>query len=462
MLGKTIIVIGLIVLLFGIFQLWGTGIIEARAQQTLEDDFNELLDASRSQGPEESNRPVSSTPEPTSEPTNPPATIEAPSGPDAAPPSIQDPEPPPASSPTEGPEPATATPTPTPEPTPDPEWLALLYRDPGLPIARIEIPRINLNKTVVEGVRVSDLRKGPGHYPNTPLPGQAGNAAIAGHRTTYGAPFGDIDELVPGDQIKVTTIQGEFTYEVVEQGDGYGHIIVPPSAIEVLSQNFRDHPNRLTLTACHPKGSSRQRIIVVAELMGETAPTYPRPGEEPPADVELADEEVSETTEAAETGDAVESSEAAETATPTTTPTEPDNVAETPGAEELAGTAEPVDDAATAEPAPTVTSGPAPSEEEPPPASAVTSADHQPPGPTPVQATDNQASTDSFGEGLDGDSGGYAPAIMWGLAAAAIWFSAMFAAKRWRRLPSYAISALPFCVVLFMAFWQIDRVLPSY
>ena len=76
------------------------------------------------------------------------------------------------------------------------------------------IPKIGVDKIVVEGVGRNDLRKGPGHYPDTPMPGQPGNAAIAGHRTTYGAPFNRIDELEPGDEILVTTLQGPFTYEV--------------------------------------------------------------------------------------------------------------------------------------------------------------------------------------------------------------------------------------------------------
>lgn len=69
---------------------------------------------------------------------------------------------------------------------------------------------------------------------------------------------------------------------------------------------------------------------------------------------------------------------------------------------------------------------------------------------------------DSFGEGLDGDSDALIPAILWGLAALAIWFSALFAGHRWKKLPAYALSALPFLVVLFMAFWHIDRIIPSY
>ena len=122
-------------------------------------------------------------------------------------------------------------------------------------MARIRIPDIGVDKIVVEGVQVSDLKRGPGHYPDTPLPGQPGNAAIAGHRTTYGAPFNRLDELEPGDEILVTTAQGAFRYEVQRQ------LIVSPDQVEVLD-DFGD--DRLTLTACHPKYSARQRIVVVA------------------------------------------------------------------------------------------------------------------------------------------------------------------------------------------------------
>ena len=117
------------------------------------------------------------------------------------------------------------------------------------------------------GVTVDQLKRGPGHYEETPLPGQAGNAAIAGHRTTYGAPFNRIDELEPGDEIVVTTVQGEFTYIVKEQ------LIVSPKQVEVL-EDAGD--NRLTLTACHPKYSARERIVVVSELAEDEEP-LPRP-----------------------------------------------------------------------------------------------------------------------------------------------------------------------------------------
>ena len=135
----------------------------------------------------------------------------------------------------------------------------------GQPIGKIEIDKIGLSAFVVEGVGDGDLHNGPGHYPATPLPGQKGNAAIAGHRTTYGAPFANIDELVPGDTIKVTTLQGTFTYAVIPQDDGSGHLIVNPNQTEVLD-DVGD--NRLTLTACHPKYSASQRIVVVCEAPG--------------------------------------------------------------------------------------------------------------------------------------------------------------------------------------------------
>ena len=131
--------------------------------------------------------------------------------------------------------------------------------DLGDPFARIIIEDINLEAIVVEGTGTAQLRQGPGHYVGTPLPGQPGNVALAGHRTTYGMPFHDIDRLEPGDEIILETIQGErFTYEVTDTQ------IVLPTATEVI-QDFGD--SRLTLTSCHPKDSSRERIVVTAHLV---------------------------------------------------------------------------------------------------------------------------------------------------------------------------------------------------
>ena len=144
----------------------------------------------------------------------------------------------------------------------------------------IEIPKIGVQKAFVEGVTKPDLRKGPGHYIGTPYPGQAGNVGIAGHRTTYGAPFNRIDELVPGDQIWLYTNQGKFLYEVlpppaykgIERGPGW--FTVDPSDTTVLDQTGE---NLVTLTACHPKRSAAQRIIVHAKLTAEPLAATPPP-----------------------------------------------------------------------------------------------------------------------------------------------------------------------------------------
>jgi sortase A len=133
-------------------------------------------------------------------------------------------------------------------------------------------------------VSVNALKEGPGHYPTTPLPGQPGNAAIAGHRTTYGAPFYRLDELAPGDTIQVTTRQGEFTYEVRDR------LVVAPTQNEVLDPS---EENLLTLTTCHPRFSASQRLIIVGELVDTPAPAPPPVQGEPaptPEDEELADE----------------------------------------------------------------------------------------------------------------------------------------------------------------------------
>ena len=228
--GRACITGGVLILLFVVYQLWGTGIREAQAQNDLKDQFEEALD-------EAGRVPTTTTTVPSSTSTS-----------------------------------TTTTTAPPVEPVPE-----------GEPAARIRIPKIGVDKIVVEGVSVADLKKGPGHYPETPLPGQEGNAAIAGHRTTYGAPFNRIDELVAGDEILVETVQGEFRYVVTEQQ------IVSPSQVEVLDDKGDD---RLTLTACHPKYSARQRIVVVAELEPEAKP-FPRPrrSEEPttPAPAALDD-----------------------------------------------------------------------------------------------------------------------------------------------------------------------------
>ncbi len=134
------------------------------------------------------------------------------------------------------------------------------------PFAIIRIPKIPKlagGWTVVEGVSLRDLKNGAGHMPKTALPGQPGNAVISGHRTTHGAPFYDLDVLVPGDRIEVETALGTHVYEVRDT------MIVKPTDLWVT--NPRDG-SWLTLTTCNPRFSSRQRLVVVAELVA--GPNY--------------------------------------------------------------------------------------------------------------------------------------------------------------------------------------------
>jgi sortase A len=133
----------------------------------------------------------------------------------------------------------------------------VLRREPlkGDAIARIQIPAIGVSDYVVEGTDTGDLRKGPGHYPETPLPGAPGTSAVAGHRTTYGAPFRDIDALKPGQVIRVDMPDGRFVYRVERV------TIVDDQDLSVLEPaGYR----RLMLSACHPLYSAAERVIVFA------------------------------------------------------------------------------------------------------------------------------------------------------------------------------------------------------
>jgi sortase A len=216
--GKALVTAGLLILLFVGYQLWGTGIYTARAQERLTREFADSI--ARSGRPPSTTPPGSTTPRPTT---------------------------------------STAVPTTLPVPT------TVVTAPPpvvaeGSPLAQLVIGKIGLDVIVIQGTDESDLRNGPGHYPSTPWPGQAGNAAIAGHRTTYGAPFGELDQLEVGDAMVVTTVQGKFEYRVYEK------VIVSPSAFQVLDPD----PVRkatLTLTTCHPKYSAAQRLVVKAELV---------------------------------------------------------------------------------------------------------------------------------------------------------------------------------------------------
>lgn len=235
--GRVLITAGVLILLFVAYQLWGTGLHTDQAQDAAAREFRAAQEANEqggTLGPDDNGSTTTTTgSDATTVPPGDTTTTTAGGngggggngGTDVIPP-------PPA---------------------------------PGGLVGYIQIPAIGANWYFYEGVDLSILKDGPGHYMGTPLPGQEGNAAIAGHRTTYGAPFNRIDELKSGDEIVITYPTGAtFTY-------GYRSTeVVAPDQTEVLQAKDFDGDsavdNMLTLTACHPKYSARERIVVRARL----------------------------------------------------------------------------------------------------------------------------------------------------------------------------------------------------
>ncbi|MGD9795002.1 MAG: class E sortase [Acidimicrobiia bacterium] len=229
-LGKILIGAGLLVLAFVAYQLWGTNLQEARAQDRLRNEFAELLDQ----------RPTTSTIAPATTVT--PVTTATPTSGDVV-----------VTTAPAVPDTSDTAPAATGAPA-----ASLPDFERGDAVARIEIPKIGVDRIVVSGVSRNDLQKGPGHYPDTPMPGQLGNAAIAGHRTTYGAPFFRVNELASGDKITVTTVTGTYLYVVNAEPK-----IISPSDLSVLNSTKEA---TLTLTSCHPRYSAKQRIVITATL----------------------------------------------------------------------------------------------------------------------------------------------------------------------------------------------------
>ena len=205
-IGTFLWVIAAFCLLWAAWDVWGTGIGQARAQEDLKADFARALSE-----PAVSNEP-------------------------AVPSSVPGDAPPPVA-----------------------------FRDPlpkpllGSGVALLKIPSIDLEQVVLEGTSVKDLKRGPGHYTGTSLPGQPGNAAIAGHRTTYGAPFFKLGSMAIGDEIEVTTKTGEYLYRVSRI-----YRVSPDDSSPLLPTD----ENILTLTTCDPPFSASKRLIVVATLQG--------------------------------------------------------------------------------------------------------------------------------------------------------------------------------------------------
>lgn len=541
-LGQFFTVSGIVTLLFVVYQLWGTSVQEAQAQENLREDFEErledftsLTDPIRVVTPEsvvEANfadaettgsdgSDVLDSDSSDADSSDSDSADSDSSGSDSAVSTNGD-------SARDGSAPGTAG---------SPRELSsqvreLLFPPGGEDIARIKIPSINVDKIVVEGVSIDDLRKGPGRYKRSVLPGEPGNTAFAGHRTTYGAPFHNIDNLVPGDEILVTSLLGEFTYRVVGQSEknrvgfcveeGYreseqektdarslkgeryfdptvqiptttttttlppkdipanfgigaidgityfattdigaeleraaqveaeaanaeeelvvqalagvgrgafdgivdqpaelGHFIVSPADTCVLD-DWGD--NRITLTACHPKFSARQRIIVVAELVGDPA-------------ARVSPENVGGTV-----GDGLGADEGVEG--PSSDGGDSDQAN---GASQSAGVS-------AADTGSGSGSGDGGSGD-----SGISDTGRS--NAEPANTVSEEAGLDA---GLGWDTSVLPTALMWGALTIVGYLLVQLAARRWKKWPAWLIGAVPVGFVLFLSFEQFDRLLPAY
>ncbi len=272
--GRTLVTSGVILLLFVGYQLWGTGINTARAQSSL---TKELGSGGFSDVPQDllNGTPVvSAAPVDSSAPTTVAAPTTAAVTPVVTPATTISQAPTSLAFPSTLSVPSTiAVPSTLAGPATTVFGRELVTRKTsrqvslrsGEAVGQLVIPRISVDKAIVQGTSVEALKKGPGHYKTTPFPGEEGNAAIACHRTTYGGPCFRLDELKPGDPIFVARKDAKgnaqwFRYNVYERK------IVKPSSNEVLLP--QEGRNTLTLTTCHPQYSAKQRLVIHAELVG--------------------------------------------------------------------------------------------------------------------------------------------------------------------------------------------------
>lgn len=208
--GELMITAGVIVLLYVVYELFWTGVGTAQAQGDLREELAQQWEAPP---------PSGGTGAPTSSPT------------------------------------ASAAPT---------------ELDAGQGVAIVRIPKLGTSYAwvIVEGVSQADLRLGPGHYPDSAGPGEVGNFAVAGHRTTYGAPFSGLDQLDPGDAIVIETADTYFTY-LVDDTD-----VVQPTRLDVVLP-VPEAPGRspsealMTFTTCHPRYAATERLVVFSHLDAE-------------------------------------------------------------------------------------------------------------------------------------------------------------------------------------------------
>lgn len=382
LVGRLLVLTGLLMLGFVAYQLWGTGVQTAAAQRDLDSRFTALIAQAAAEPEPEVSTTTSISPQPTPTSTERVADVST---------SL-----------------AVATTVPTTSP---PSWPPSTGIALGDPIARIEMPTLGTDHIVVAGVGVDELQQGPGHFPDTPLPGQLGNAAIAGHRTTYGQPFHDVDQLAPGDDIVLTTPAGRFVYQVTDTR------IVAPTDYHVVATTDWDNA-MLTLTSCHPKWSAAQRITVSAALDTSRSDTPSPP-----------------------TGYAGAAS-ATESSVPTTSTATPANsIASTIPVSTLPADADRPTDSTTSTTSPpnTTTTTPA----------------------VPLSTGSGVTSDAAFSRGWFHDTDAIAPSIAWGFVLIAIAVLAGRLNRRFRTLAAGTLPLLiPFVIVLYLFYAQVNRLLP--
>ena len=370
-IGRTLITLGLLMFAFVAYQLWGTGIQTAQAQRSLAKEFDAQIAATQP-APTTTTTPLTTDP-PTTDSTTPTDPV--------------------------GPTTTLAAPVlPPAKPIPSAEKA----------VARLEIPRMGLNRIVVEGATADALTKGPGHFPETPLPGQLGNAAIAGHRTTHLHPFFDIDQLQPGDEIIVTTLNGRYVYHVT------GTDVVAPEDYAAVIPTTDVTKATLTLVSCTPRYSAKNRIVVRSELVPSLSDALT---EASPVVPTLPDDTA-----------ATLPDEGAVTVVDTVAPTPPTAPGSSPAAR-TAATDSPVD----------ITAGTVPV----------------------VVAPSDAATPDAFSDGWFSDTSAIPPSILWALVLAAIAYAVYWLSHKVRRYWVGLLSGfVPFIVSLYFFYENINRLLP--
>lgn len=353
-LGKVLITLGLLMFGFVAYQLWGTGLQTAQAQNRLDDDWADQL-ASTTTTIEVST--TTSTPDT----TLPGDTTTSTS--------------------------STVPVAPTSPPV-----------ESGTVVAHLIIPAIGLDWKVVEGVSPNDLKDGPGHFRETVMPGQLGNSVLAGHRTTYGAPFFDLDKLKPGDLITVETLVGTYVYEVT------GSEVVGPNDYALVVPTVDPTVATLTLSTCHPVYTAKQRLIIRSALVpDQSSQVYAPPSATVP---DNGPDTVPQTLP----GDSL-----------------PDTLPGENGATDTTGATE-----STADTLPVTTVDPL-----------------------------DEAYDDAFTQGWFDDGAAWPHVFGWLALLAAISVGAYFVGRAARRLyVSFLVAAIPFVIALYFFYENVNRLLP--